>query len=83
MTRPLPRRLDDLSVSARAFLEPSGNHCLEIMLDGAPVSILLGQQQARDVRRAIESFEREVIFRDGGPDLLCRVTKHLDIGAGQ
>jgi len=83
MNRPLPRRLDDLEVTAQAILEPSGNHCLEIMLNGAPVSILLGRQQVCSVRRAIEAFEREVTFRDGGPDLLRRVTKHLDIGAGQ
>ena len=74
------QRLDDLSVLGRAILEPSGNHALEIVLDGSAASILLGRQQVRELRGLIESFEREMIFRDGGPDLQRRVFAPLEGG---
>ncbi len=73
-------RMDNLPVTAMAIFEPSGNHCLEIMLGGSPASLMLGRQQVRDLRKAIDAFEREAAFEDGGPDRLHRRRKPLDFG---
>lgn len=78
-----PQRMDDLTLSAFGIFEPSGNHCMEILLDGMPVTMLFGREQVKQLRKAIEAFEREAIFRDGGPDFQRRITKSLEIGDGR
>lgn len=64
MNRALPIRLNQMPIAARAHLQPTGAHTLEMDL-GVCGDLKLSIADARRVRSAIEAFETEVMRDDG------------------
>ena len=80
MTRAFGRLMDVIGrceLMARAHLLPSGDHQLEIGIEGTPVEILLSRDQVRQLAGIIEAFNRQVTFEDGGPDRRHRKVEAL------
>lgn len=71
-------KFPEREISAVATLEPSGNHQLEIEVEGCSYQLSFSQAQAKWMQKAISQFLQECAFDDGRPvDRLHRHKVHL------
>lgn len=80
MSRPAPR-IPVRDIVARAIIDPSGGHMLEVAVPSGVVAMQFNRDQVAQLKGAIAEFEANAVFADGGPDFHHR--KSIPLGAGR
>lgn len=71
MSRPAPR-LHPREIVTRGWLDPSGNHTLEVAIPSGIVTLQLSVGQVEMLDRAIDQFRARIAFEDGRADIIVR-----------
>jgi len=77
--RPAPR-IEISEIVARAIIDPSGGHLLEVAVPSGVVGMRFTHEQVRQLKSAIADFEAQAVVADGGPEFHHRRSVPLGVG---
>lgn len=71
-------RITPREIVARAILDPTGQHQLEVAVPNGVVGMIFTIDQVAQLKSVISQFEAQSVFADGGPDFHHRKTIPLE-----